>query len=93
MKGKDVRSKKIKTIAMQFIEKGAWQAHSEPLLLSLLSSNDEENRRFAISKIIEIRKGEDIGSVAARQVITPKLNWEATSLRNLQNWEVRLAIK
>ena len=32
MKGKDAISKKIKSIAMTFIKKVAWSAHSEPLL-------------------------------------------------------------
>ena len=87
MKGKDATSKTIKKIAMKFIEKGAWSAHSEPLLLSLLASNEEEDRRFAISKILEIRNGADFGDTSVRQVVTPNLNWDAKSLRHLQNFE------
>ena len=51
MKGKDAISKKIKSIAMTFIKKVAWSAHSEPLFLSMLGSSKVEDRRFAISKI------------------------------------------
>ena len=86
MKGKDEHSKKVKSIAMHFIDKGAWQAHSEPLLLSLLSSTDVEDRRFGISKILQIRDGKELGCNSPRQVFTPTLNWEAKSLRNLQDW-------
>ena len=86
MAGKDQKSKKVKSIAMQFIDRGAWQAHSEPLLLSLLSSADIEDRRFGISKILEIRKGDDFGSNCPREVVTPTLNWEAKTLRNLHDW-------
>ena len=87
LKRKDATSKEIKKIGMHFIEKGAWSAHSEPLLLSLLSSNDIEDRRFGISKILEIRGGAEYGTTSLRQVWTPKLNWEAKSLQNLQAWE------
>lgn len=87
MKAKDVLSKKVKSIAMQFIEKGAWQAHSEPLLLSLLSSGDVEDRRFGISKILSIRNGATLGCREIREVFAPKLNWEARSIRELHKWE------
>ena len=54
MKGKDEKCKLVRSICEKFVGKGAWQAHSEPLLLSLLSSDDIEDRRFAISKILDI---------------------------------------
>ena len=38
------------------IQRGAYYAHSEHLLQSLLCSSEEENRRFAVNKIIEIRE-------------------------------------
>ena len=87
MNGKDEKSKKVKSIAMQFIDKGAWQAHSEPLLLSLLSSHDVEDRRFGISKTLEIRNGNEFGDTSPRQVVTPTLNWQAKTIRNLHEWK------
>ena len=86
MKGKDVRSKKVKEIAMKFIEKGAWHAHSENILLSLLSSPEEEDRRFAIDKIAFIRNGAEFGDSSVRPFAPPKLNWNATSIQNIQDW-------
>ena len=86
MKGKDVRSKKVKDIAMKFVEKGAWHAHPEHVLLSLLSSGDEEDRHFAVTKIASIRNGADIGDSSVRPFTPPKLNWDANSIRNIQDW-------
>ena len=44
-------AKQVKSIAMKFISKGAWQCHSEILLLTLLFSNNVDERQFAIAKI------------------------------------------
>ena len=54
---------------------------------SLLSSDDVEDRRFGISKILEIRNGDSLGSKGIREVFTPRLNWDAKSLRNLHEWD------
>ena len=86
MNGKDVRSKKVKEIAMKFVEKGAWHAHPEHVLLSLLSSADEEDRHFAITKIASIRNGADLGDSSVRPFTPPKLNWHANSIRDIQDW-------
>ena len=77
MKGKDEWSRKVKEIAMKFIEKGAWHAHSEHLLVSLLSSDDESDRRFAIDKIVSLRNGREFGDTSVRPFSAPKLNWNA----------------
>ena len=86
MKGKDERSRKVKSIAMKFVEKGAWHAHSENSLVSLLKSSKEEDRRFAVGKILEIRDGAPLGDQSAREFIPPKLNWNATSIQDMQDW-------
>ena len=45
MKGKDERSKKVRDLVKKFVAKGAWHAHSEHVLLCLLNSESEEDRR------------------------------------------------
>ena len=87
MKRKDEGSRKVKDIAKKFIEKGAWHAHSEHILLSLLCSDDEADRHFAINKITAIRNGETYGDKSVRPFTAPKLNWNATSIRNLHDWQ------
>ena len=86
LKGRDAKSKQAREIAKKFIEKGSWHAHTEHLILSLLSSANEDERRFAVSKILAIRNGAEIGDSSPRPFIPPKLNWKATSIRDMQDW-------
>ena len=68
--------------------RGAYHAQSENILTSLICSDDEDNRIFAVGVILQIRKGEDDGDVRVRIQKTVKINREATSLRGLINWNV-----
>ena len=52
----------------------------------ILCSPEEGDRRFAIKKISSIRNGADLGDASVRPFAPPKLNWNATSIRNLQDW-------
>ena len=45
----------VQAIIKDTIIRGAYHAHSENIILSLLASNIEEERVFAIDKILEIR--------------------------------------
>ena len=83
---KDAKSKQVREIAEHFVEKGAWHAHSEHILLSLLASEEEADRQFAIDKIVSIRNGADKGDTSVRPFFPPKLNWNAQSIRELQDW-------
>ena len=58
----------------------------EHVLLSLLCSAEEEDRHFALTKIASIRKGNNLGDSSVRPFAPPKLNWNATSIRNIQDW-------
>ena len=73
----------VKEVVKPVIQRGAWHAHSENILLSMIGSEDEEQRRFAIKKIIEIRGGSETGDKSVRSFHVPKLNWTANSLYNL----------
>ena len=86
MKGRDEKSKQVKEIAKKFVQKGAWHAHSEHILLALLSSQNEDDRRFAVEKISAIRNGAIIGDSSPRPFTPPKLNWNASSIRDIQDW-------
>ena len=56
---KDARSKKVKEIAKRFVERGTWHAHTEPLLVSLLSSDDASDRKFAINNFFSLPYGKE----------------------------------
>jgi len=78
--------KKVKDIITFYVKTGAWYAHSEFLLLSLLSSPTLADRQFAISQIKKLGGNADFGDSYVRPRITPKLNLSPTLLQNLISW-------
>ena len=63
----------------------AWWAHPEPILVSLLTSQDLSERKFAVDKILSVRMGADVGSTAVRSYKVPDrklVNLNATSCWN-----------
>ena len=79
-------SEDTREIVEPVIQRGAWQAHSENMLLSMMGSDDEIERRFAIKKIIEIRGDKELGDDSVRDFHVPTLKWDADSLFNLIDW-------
>ena len=77
----------VQAIIKDTLIKGAYHAHSENIILSLLASNIEEERDFAIDKILEIRGPFNKGNPSIRNRVTPELNFNATTLTNLILWE------
>ena len=77
----------VQDIVTIYVRTGAWYAHSENVLLSLLSSKSLSDRTFAIDKILTMRGNSDLGNMSVRQRITPKLNLNATSLQQLISWK------
>ena len=47
--------KKVKDIITFYVRTGAWYAHPECLLVSLLSSTNPQDRQFAVDKIFQLR--------------------------------------
>ena len=70
-----------------FVQSGAWFAHSEALLLSLLSSSKGEDRKFGIDQILKIRGDSDDGDKKPRARKTPTINMKSITLIDLINWE------
>jgi hypothetical protein len=79
--------KKVKDSITFYVRSGAWYAHPECLLLSLLASAVPQERQFAINQIQKLRGDEEYGDNSLRHRITPKLNLSATSLINLISWK------
>ena len=65
--------------------RGAFHAHPENVILSLLASEVEEDRSFAIDKILQVRDEDssEFGNMNVRSRKTPEINFNATSLKNL----------
>jgi len=82
--------KKVRDPIIFYVRKGAWYAHPECLILSLLASPIMSERKFAINQVLKLRGGREFGDNSLRPRITPKLNLSATSLTTLISWEGNL---
>ena len=85
------------------IQRGAYYGHSEHVLQTLLCSTEEDNRRFAENKILQLitEKNEYLEEPQfkkckptrkadisnIRAKKNPEINMEATSLKNIISWE------
>ena len=65
----------------------SWHAHPENLLVSLMCSEDDEDRKFAVEKILALRDGSDVGDTTPRQFEPPNLNLKAVGKTDLIDWK------
>ncbi|XP_065640314.1 uncharacterized protein LOC136072864 [Hydra vulgaris] len=76
---------------MKTIMRSAWFAFSECIIQTLLCSKDEEERKFGVQKVLEIRGvGDDntqFGDNSVRIRKTPCINTDADNLTNLIEWK------
>ena len=79
--------KEVCDIVTPYIKTGAWTVHSENLLISLLISKDQTDRKFAVQKLLEIRGDAVYGNMSCRTRRTPDLNQTATRTTELILWE------
>ena len=74
-------------IVTPYIKTGAWTVHSENLLISLLVSKDQTDRKFVVQKLLEIRGDAVYGNMSCRTMRTPDLNQTATRTTELISWK------
>ena len=55
--------------------------------MTMLCSKEEEERRVAVLQIISIRGAQELGDTSPSLRILPYLNTQATTLKNLIDWE------
>ena len=48
------------------VARSAWYSHSEAVLQTMLCSEDENERGFAVDMIVKLRKGNDQGGLGIR---------------------------
>ena len=79
---------KVQEETKHYIKIEAWWAHPEPVLLTLLTSSDQDDRKFAIQQICKIRGSSDYGSTSVRTFKTPEsLNMKAKNCKELIDWD------
>ena len=64
--------KEVRDAVTFYVRTGAWYAHSECVLLSLVSSESVDDRRFAVSQIQQLRGDRELGGTEVRPRITPQ---------------------
>ena len=80
-------SAEVRSIVDAYITRSSYFANPELLLLSHLSSDDVEERHFAVRMIRDvIRKGAEVGDSTPRQFKTPVVNFQAQKLTELIDW-------
>jgi hypothetical protein len=70
------------------VTRSSYFAHPELILISLLASSDEEERRFGVRVILDrVRQGSGTGSSLPRRFDAPPVNYRARNLCELIDWE------
>ena len=77
----------VKRIVLPYVNSSAWFAHPEHILLAMLASEDEEERHFAVRKIMQIRGEQDQGDNGIRTFKVPAISWSASKIGNLIDWD------
>ena len=77
----------VKDIVSPYVATGAWFAHPEAVLLSLVCSSDREERELGVEKILERRGEEQYGDTRVRARRTPDINFSASSISDLISWD------
>ena len=64
--------RKVQKAVTFYVRTGAWYAHSECLLLSLLSSSKFEDRKFAVDQILKLRGKNEYGDTSVMPRVNPR---------------------
>ena len=83
-----LQNKAVVNAVLPTVKRSAWYAFSEMLIQTLLCSNNKEERRAGIQKIIDLRGGNDdiFGDLSVRPRKTPSINTSASNLLELIDW-------
>lgn len=79
-----IEDRKVKSIVQKCIQRNAFFAHSENLLLAQISSNDTLERLDGVNKILEIRENYSTG---IRRFKVPTINFTAKKWINMIEWD------
>ncbi|KAM5158256.1 uncharacterized protein ACMZJ9_009527, partial [Mantella aurantiaca] len=86
------QKKAVADIVLPTIQRSSWFAFSEMVLQTLLCSEDQEERKAGVQKIIELRNNDDdtLGNLSVRPRKTPAVNPNAKSLLELIYWSEKV---
>ena len=76
----------VQVILLPTLQRSAWNSHSESVLQTMICSEDSQERKFAVEKILKLRGKEEYGNTKPRARKLPKLNVKAEKLQDLIDW-------
>ena len=83
-----VSAEEVQDAVTFYVRTGTYNyAHPECVLLSLVSSESEDDRRSAVSKVQKLRGDREYGDTEFGPRISPKLDLTATILQELISWQ------
>ena len=80
-----LQATEIQKLLEPTLRKSAWNAHRESVLLTMVCSDNQEEREFAANAILAMRDGREEGDLKPLGK-NPELNLMATSLQGLVSW-------
>lgn len=82
------QNKAVVEAVLPTIKRSAWYAFSEMIIQTLLCSDDREERKLGVQKIVDIRGGDNntVGDRSVRPRKTPSINPNASSILELIDW-------
>ena len=82
------QKKKVQELVAPTVARSAWYSHSEAVLQTMLCSEDENERGFAVDMIVKLRKGNDQGDLGNRaRIHIDFFNNSAEKLVELCSWD------
>ena len=81
------QSGEVQDIIRDVVIRGAYSAHSENLLASLICSESKEDREFAVNQILQIRDGKEEGDRSVRIRRNPNIIMSAHTPVELIDWK------
>ena len=83
-----LQKKAVQEIVAPTVARSAWYSHSEAVLQTLLCSEDREERKMAVEKILKLREGKEQGDLSCRsRVHGSTFNPDARKLTELCSWQ------
>ena len=81
-------SQEVRDVVDYYVRRNSYFAHPELILTTLLASENEEERRFAVMVIMDkIRKESNEGCSKPRKFDTSELNFQAQNFTELIDWD------
>ena len=77
----------IGAIVKKNVERNAYSAQSETLLVCMFCDSDPAARYLAVDKILSLRQGSESGSTSVRLFVVPELRFESKHYYDMIDWD------